>query len=296
MIIAIKKTIGKNFIFITILPPLLTNIMTTQEDLAPPTNNNRSLIKIIREYIKAMTMITLENQEMKADPLTLPRIEQVIIIIIAIIPEIHLHLLRLIDFITVIIAKMMMNNTKTEFLILREELKVTLRWVQNKREKALKIRKVKVRRVKKKQRKKMIKIMIMRANMMKRLIKRGVIESLNKVDRGNKEEIRIDITIIIEIIIIESIVVEINIHKSAEDNHLIEEPQEIPHILIKTVEHLPRDEDHQEIDITEKDPDNMKGEAEMTTTLLRKEADPFPEESQQFQNKLKIMVRVNIGT
>ena len=121
-----------------------------------------------------------------------------------------------------------------------------------------------------------------------------MIESLNKVDRGNKEEIRIDITIITEIIIIESIVGEINIHKSEEDNHLIEEPQEIPHILIKTVEHLPRDENHQEIDITEKDLDNMKGEAEMTTTLLRKEADPFPEESQQFQNKQKIMVkRVN---
>ena len=139
----------------------------------------------------------------------------------------------------------------------------------------------------------MIKIMIKRANMIKKLIKRGVIESLNKVDRGNKEEIQIDITIITEIIIIESIVVEINIHKSAEDNHLIEEPQEIPHILIKTIEHLPRDEDHQEIDITEKDLDNMKGEAEMTTTLLRKEADLFPEESQQFQNKLKIMVRLN---
>ena len=96
-----------------------------------------------------MTMITLENQEMKADHLTLPRIEIVIIIIIVIIPEIHLHLLRPIDFTTVIIAKMMMNNTKTEFLILREELKVTLRWAQNKREKDLKIRKVKVRRVKK---------------------------------------------------------------------------------------------------------------------------------------------------
>ena len=112
-----------------------------------------------------MTMITLENQEMKADHLTLPRIEIVIIIIIAIIPEIHLHLLRPIDFTIVIIAKMMMNNTKTEFLILREELKVNLRWVQNKYEKVLKIRKVKVRRVKKKQRKKMIKIMIKRANM-----------------------------------------------------------------------------------------------------------------------------------
>lgn len=240
-----------------------------------------------------MTMITLENQEIKVDHLTLLRIEIVIIIIIAIIQEIRLPLLRPIDFTIVIIAKMMMNNTKTEFLVLREDLKVNLRWVKNKYERVLMIRKVKVQIVKKKQRKKMIKIMIKRVNMMKKSIKRGVIENLHKVDRDNKEEIRVDITIITGIIIIESIVVEINIHKSAKDNHLIEETQEIPHILIKTIEHHPRDEDHQEIDITGIDLDNIKDEAEMTTTLLRKEADPFPKESQQFQNKLKIMVRVN---
>ena len=237
-------------------------------------------------------MITLENQETKVDHLTRLRIEIVIIIIIAIIQETRLHPLQPIVFTIVIIAKMMMNNTKTEFLVLREDLKVNLRWAKNKYEKVLMIRKVRVQIVKKKQRKKMIKIMIKRANMMKRSIKRGVIENLRKVDRDNKEEIRIDITIITTgIIIIESIVVVINIHKSAEDNHLIEETQEIPHILIKTIEHHPRDEDHQEIDITGIDLDNMKDEAEMTTTLQRKEADPFPEESQQFQNKLKIMVR-----
>ena len=236
-----------------------------------------------------MTMKTLENLEMKVDHLILLRIEIAIVIIIDIIPEIHLHLHRPIDLTIVIIAKMMMNNTRIEFPILREDLKVNLRWVQNKCEKALKIRKVKVRIVKRKQRRKMIKILIMRANVMKRLIKRGVIENLRKVDRGNN---RIDITIITEIIIIESIVMEINIHKSAKDNHLIEETQEIPHILIKTIEHHPRDEDHQEIDITEIDLGNMKDEAEMTTTHLRKEADPFLEESQQFLNKLKIMVRV----